>query len=38
VGDTQPSPTGGLLLLLVAAAVGTISVPVLLAVRRRRDR
>jgi predicted secreted protein len=38
VGDTQPSPTTGLLLLLVAAVAGTASVPVLLAVRRRRDR
>ena len=37
-GDTQPSPTIGLLLLLLAGVAGTASVPVLLAVRRRRDR
>ena len=35
-GGSQPSPTTGFLLLLAAAAAGTFSVPVLLAVRRRR--
>jgi predicted secreted protein len=37
-GDAQPTPTNGLLLLLAAAVAGTASVPILLAVRRRRQR
>jgi predicted secreted protein len=37
-GDTQPTPTNGLLLLLAAAVAGTASVPILLAVRRHRQR